>query len=71
MDKIIIEGGRRLAGQVRVSGSKNAALPILFSALLADGVNCYDNVPNLRDVDSTLLLLSRLGARVESGRPVG
>jgi UDP-N-acetylglucosamine 1-carboxyvinyltransferase len=67
MDKIIIEGGRRLAGQVRVSGSKNAALPILFSALLADGVNCYDNVPRLRDVDSTLLLLSRLGARVESG----
>jgi len=67
MDKIIIEGGRRLAGQVRVSGSKNAALPILFSALLADGVNRYDNVPNLRDVDSTLLLLSRLGARVESG----
>ncbi len=67
MDKIIIEGGRRLAGQVRVSGSKNAALPILFSALLADGVNRYDNVPNLRDIDSTLLLLSRLGARVESG----
>jgi len=67
MDKIIIEGGRKLAGQVRVSGSKNAALPILFSALLADGVNRYDNVPNLRDVDSTLLLLSRLGARVESG----
>ena len=69
MDKIIIEGGRRLAGQVRVSGSKNAALPILFSALLADGVNRYDNVPNLRDIDSTLLLLSRLGARVESGGP--
>jgi UDP-N-acetylglucosamine 1-carboxyvinyltransferase len=69
MDKIIIEGGRRLAGQVRVSGSKNAALPILFSSLLADGVNCYDNVPNLRDIDSTLLLLARLGARVESGGP--
>ncbi|MBI5577581.1 MAG: UDP-N-acetylglucosamine 1-carboxyvinyltransferase [Deltaproteobacteria bacterium] len=69
MDKIIIAGGRRLAGQVRVSGSKNAALPILFSALLADGVNRYDNVPNLRDIDSTLLLLARLGARVESGGP--
>jgi UDP-N-acetylglucosamine 1-carboxyvinyltransferase len=69
MDKIIIEGGRRLAGQVRISGSKNAALPILFSALLADGVNRYDNVPNLRDIDSTLLLLARLGARVESGGP--
>jgi UDP-N-acetylglucosamine 1-carboxyvinyltransferase len=69
MDKIIIEGGRRLAGRVRISGSKNAALPILFSALLADGVNRYDNVPNLRDIDSTLLLLARLGARVESGGP--
>jgi UDP-N-acetylglucosamine 1-carboxyvinyltransferase len=69
MDKIIIEGGRRLEGEVRVSGSKNAALPILFSALLADGENRYDNVPNLKDIDSTLLLLSRLGARVASEGP--
>ena len=41
MDKIIIHGGRRLEGTVRISGSKNAALPILFSALLTDGVNTY------------------------------
>ena len=66
MDKIVIEGGRRLEGTVRISGSKNAALPILFSSLLTDGVNTYSNVPNLRDIDSTLLLLSRLGVRVES-----
>jgi len=51
---------------VRISGSKNAALPILFSALLSDGVNTYSNVPHLRDVDSTLLLLSRLGVRVDT-----
>ncbi|MFO7709328.1 MAG: UDP-N-acetylglucosamine 1-carboxyvinyltransferase [Desulfobacterales bacterium] len=67
MDKIIIHGGRRLAGTVRVSGSKNAALPILISSLLADGVNTYTNVPDLRDIDSTLLLLAKLGVRVDAG----
>jgi UDP-N-acetylglucosamine 1-carboxyvinyltransferase len=66
MDKIVIHGGRRLEGSVRISGSKNAALPILFSALLTEGVNAYSNVPKLRDIDSTLLLLSRLGVQVES-----
>ena len=66
MDKIIIQGGRRLEGTVRISGSKNAALPILFSALLTDGVSTFSNVPNLRDIDSTLLLLSTLGVRVEA-----
>jgi len=66
MDKIVIRGGRRLEGTVRISGSKNAALPILFSALLTEGVNTYSNVPKLRDIDSTLLLLSRLGVQVES-----
>jgi UDP-N-acetylglucosamine 1-carboxyvinyltransferase len=65
MDKIVIQGGRRLAGSVRVSGSKNAALPLLFSALLADGPTVLANVPALRDVDSTLLLLKTLGARTE------
>jgi len=66
MDKIVIHGGRRLEGTVRISGSKNAALPILFSALLTDGVSTFSNVPNLRDIDSTLLLLSTLGVRVEA-----
>jgi UDP-N-acetylglucosamine 1-carboxyvinyltransferase len=66
MDKIVIQGGRRLEGTVRISGSKNAALPILFASLLTDGVNTYSNVPRLRDIDSTLLLLSKLGVRTES-----
>jgi UDP-N-acetylglucosamine 1-carboxyvinyltransferase len=66
MDKIIIEGGRRLEGRVRISGSKNAALPILFSSLLADGVSHFSNIPHLRDVDSTLLLLSELGVKSEA-----
>ncbi len=64
MDKIIIEGGRAISGSVKVSGSKNAALPILVSSLLVDGVNEYENVPRLRDIQSTVDLLSHLGARV-------
>jgi len=66
MDKIIIEGGRRLAGEVRISGAKNAALPILISSLLADGPNTYYNVPDLQDIESTKLLLSNLGGRIEA-----
>lgn len=65
MDKIIIEGGHSLRGEVRISGAKNAALPILVSSLLADGWNTYTNVPDLKDIESTLLLLSSLGAKVE------
>jgi UDP-N-acetylglucosamine 1-carboxyvinyltransferase len=65
MDKIIIEGGHSLKGEVRISGAKNAALPILVSSLLADGWNTYTNVPDLKDIESTLLLLSSLGAKVE------
>ncbi|MCP4746476.1 MAG: UDP-N-acetylglucosamine 1-carboxyvinyltransferase [Desulfobacteraceae bacterium] len=65
MDKILVQGGRKLKGEVRVSGSKNAALPILASALLCDGANTYTNVPMLRDIKSTLELLSHLGVRCE------
>jgi UDP-N-acetylglucosamine 1-carboxyvinyltransferase len=64
MDKIVIEGGRRLAGTVTASGSKNAALPILVSALLTDGPCIYDNVPDLRDIHSICMLLEHLGATV-------
>ena len=64
MDKIIIEGGRPLSGSVRTSGSKNAALPILVSSLLTDGMSEYENVPQLRDIQSTIDLLMYLGARV-------
>jgi len=66
MDKIIVEGGRSLKGQVRISGAKNAALPILVSSLLAEGINTYSNVPNLKDIESVKLLLSNLGARAET-----
>jgi UDP-N-acetylglucosamine 1-carboxyvinyltransferase len=66
MDKIIIEGGRPLNGQVKIGGAKNAALPILVSALLTDGWNTYTNVPELKDIESIKLLLSNLGLRIET-----
>lgn len=66
MDKIIVSGGRPLSGTVRISGAKNAALPILISSLLVKGVNTYTNVPDLMDIHSTTLLLSKLGAQIET-----
>jgi len=66
MDKILVEGGRPLKGQVRISGAKNAALPILVSSLLTEGANTYSNVPDLKDIESIKLLLSNLGARAEA-----
>ncbi|MGD8467940.1 MAG: UDP-N-acetylglucosamine 1-carboxyvinyltransferase [Desulfobacterales bacterium] len=66
MDKIIVEGGRSLKGQVRISGAKNAALPILVSSLLTEGSNTYSNVPRLQDIESIKALLSNLGARAEA-----
>ncbi|MFC1812693.1 UDP-N-acetylglucosamine 1-carboxyvinyltransferase [Thermodesulfobacteriota bacterium] len=65
MDKILIEGKRPLKGEVKISGAKNAALPILISSLLTDGWNTYSNVPDLKDIESTILLLSTLGAKIE------
>jgi UDP-N-acetylglucosamine 1-carboxyvinyltransferase len=65
LDKLIIKGGKRLAGEVTVSGSKNAALPIFISTILAPGLNEIGNVPFLRDINTTIKLLETLGARVE------
>jgi UDP-N-acetylglucosamine 1-carboxyvinyltransferase len=63
MDEVWIEGGRKLKGTVPVSGSKNATLPILTATLLAPGIYRFTNVPNLRDIETMLDLLSRLGVR--------
>lgn len=65
MDKVVINGGKELTGEVHVSGAKNAALPILVSSLLTDGMCEYRNVPNLRDIQSIIELLRHLGANVE------
>ena len=64
MDKLQIRGGVPLDGDVRISGAKNAALPILAGALLADGPVTIGNVPHLRDVTTMIQLLGRLGAKV-------
>ena len=65
MDKILIQGGRRLEGEVSVSGSKNAALPLLISSLLTPEKCLYQGIPDLMDIHTTLKLLSRLGVTVE------
>ncbi len=66
MDRIRIRGGRELHGSVRISGSKNAALPILAATILVDGPVLLKNVPYLKDVESMCRILGRLG--VESHR---
>ena len=63
MDKIIVEGGKRLHGELTLSGAKNAALPILAATLLTDETSVIENVPPLRDVFSMLKLLKSLGVR--------
>jgi len=64
LDKLQIRGGVPLDGEVRISGAKNAALPILAGALLADGPVSIGNVPHLRDVTTMIELLGRMGAGV-------
>lgn len=61
MDKLIIQGGTRLQGEVRISGAKNAALPILAATLLADSPMTVGNVPHLHDITTTMELLGRMG----------
>lgn len=65
MDKIVIEGGNRLIGDVRVSGAKNAVLPLMAASLLVEGWNTITNVPNLRDIETFKVLLNHLGSEIE------
>ncbi|HBW15046.1 MAG TPA: UDP-N-acetylglucosamine 1-carboxyvinyltransferase [Desulfovibrio sp.] len=65
MDKLVIEGGVPLTGTINVSGSKNAALPILMASILAEEPVTYTNVPRLRDIHTTNKLLSILGCPAE------
>jgi len=65
VDKIIVRGGRQLEGEVAVSGSKNAALPILISSLLTSETCVYQGIPNLVDINTTLKLLAGLGVDVD------
>jgi UDP-N-acetylglucosamine 1-carboxyvinyltransferase len=65
MDKIEIVGGKKLEGEIRVSGAKNAALPILASALLVGGENTFHNIPDLMDIKTIKKLLKSLGVQME------
>lgn len=65
MDKFLVKGGAALSGEVNISGAKNAALPILFASLLAQEPVTIRNVPQLKDIDTTLELLTRLGVKVK------
>lgn len=64
MDKLLVGGGRRLEGELRISGAKNAALPILAATLLADAPVGISNVPHLQDVTTMIGLLGRMGVGV-------
>lgn len=63
MDKLVIHGGNPLQGDVKISGAKNAVLPIMASSLLVDGITVIRNVPDLRDTKTFIKLLEILGAK--------
>jgi UDP-N-acetylglucosamine 1-carboxyvinyltransferase len=67
MDKFVIRGGNPLLGTVRISGAKNAALPAMAAALLTEEPVILENIPQVRDIETTRKLLSAMGAEVELG----
>src|SRR6187401_366422 len=69
MDAIRLRGGNTLTGKVRISGAKNAALPILCATLLSDGASRLRNVPGLRDIETTAALLRFLGRDISVDTP--
>jgi UDP-N-acetylglucosamine 1-carboxyvinyltransferase len=64
MDTLVIEGGRKLSGEVNVSGAKNSALPIMAATLLTDATCTIHNVPKLRDTLTMMKLLESLGKKI-------
>ncbi len=67
MDKLIVYGGTPLRGEIRISGAKNAALPVLVASLLADSPLTIGNVPHLQDITTTMELLGRMGVNLTVG----
>ncbi len=67
MDKLVIRGGHPLLGTIRVSGAKNAALPAMAAALLTEEPVILENIPQVRDIETTRKLLAAMGAEVELG----
>src|SRR5216683_4146332 len=67
MDKLVIRGGNPLLGTVRISGAKNAALPSIAAPILTDEPFILENIPQVRDIETTRKLLAEMGAEVELG----
>ena len=64
MSKFIVRGAKPLYGEVRVSGSKNAALPIIFASIATRGISRFYNLPDITDVRDALGIIEELGARI-------
>jgi UDP-N-acetylglucosamine 1-carboxyvinyltransferase len=64
MDKLIITGGKKLSGELRISGAKNAALPILAATILSEAPVTVGNIPHLHDITTTMELLGRIGVQL-------
>jgi UDP-N-acetylglucosamine 1-carboxyvinyltransferase len=69
MDKIIIRGGKKLSGKVKISGSKNSGLPILFAALLTDEPSAIENIPCLADINTTVSFMNFIGKKTVKKGP--
>ena len=65
MDKIVVEGGNRLDGEICVGGMKNSALPVIFACILVKGDCIIDNIPRVSDVENALEILRSMGAVAE------
>ncbi len=65
MNRILIQGGERLIGEVEVSGSKNASLPIFAACILTEGENLFHNIPKLKDIETISKVLKTLGVKVD------
>ena len=64
MSKLIIQGGKKLEGEVKISGSKNAALPIIAATILIQGKTILYNVPNIQDVQTMFEIIKELGGKI-------
>lgn len=71
MQKLIIQGGVELHGEISISGAKNAALPVLCASLLTAGTLTIQNLPHLRDITTMLALLEQIGVRILTNAPDG
>mgnify|MGYP001096509133 CR=1 FL=1 len=71
MSKLVIEGGRRLIGEVEIQGAKNSVLPILTATIMCKGESVIHNCPNLSDVDVTIEILEYLGCKIRHKNSFG